>query len=47
MGIPNPTAHVEMALETSLDSSALLISALKLGIDVDVKRHQKFMRDTR
>ena len=46
MGIPNPTTHAETALETSLDSSALLISALKLGIDVDVERHQKCRCDT-
>jgi len=47
MGIPNPTIHAETALEISLDSSALLISALKLGIYVDVEWHQKCAHDTR
>jgi hypothetical protein len=45
IGLADPTAYAATALETSLGGCYLLINALKLGLDVDVAAHQKYVRD--
>ena len=47
MGIQNPTTLAEGWLETSLEVSEALISALKSGVDVNVEQHEISVRATR
>jgi len=46
-GLADPTAYAATALETSLGGFYLSIIALKLGLDLDVEAHQKYVGDLR